>query len=40
MEAAKKKLDLNDIAFYFLMGILGVSILFIVGYLIYSTIFG
>jgi hypothetical protein len=39
MEETKKKTELNDLGFYFLMGILGISVLFVVGYLIYSAIF-
>lgn len=39
MEEVKKKTDLNDFSFYFLMGILGLSVLFVVGYLIYTAIF-
>ncbi len=39
MEETKKKADINDLGFYLLMGILGISILFVVGYLIYSAIF-
>ena len=39
MVEVKKKADLNDFSFYFLMGILSLSVLFVVGYLIYSTLF-
>ena len=39
MEEAKKKTDLNDFGFYFLMAILGFSVLFVVGYLVYTAIF-
>lgn len=34
-----KKITLNDFGFYLLMGILGFSVLFLVGYLIFSAIF-
>ena len=40
MEAAKDKNKLNDIAFYALMIILGVSVLYILGFLVYEMIFG
>jgi hypothetical protein len=40
MEAPANKNNLNNIAFYFLMGILGFSVVFTVGYLLYSAIFG
>lgn len=34
------KNKLNDIAFYFLMSILGFTVLFTVGFLFYSILFG
>lgn len=37
MEAENKNQKLNDIAFYFLMSILAFSILFLVGYIAYSS---
>lgn len=40
MEENKKETKLNNVGFYFLMGIIGISILYIVGYLIYTAIFG
>jgi len=40
MEVAKSQHKLNDFAFYALMSILGVSIVFTVGFLLYSAIFG
>ena len=40
MEAAKDKNKLNDFAFYALMIILGVSVLYILGFLVYEMIFG
>lgn len=40
METAANKNKLNNVAFFFLMGILGFSIVFTVGYLLYSAIFG
>ncbi len=39
-ETEKPKNKLNDIAFYFLMSILGFTVLFTVGFLIYSVLFG
>jgi hypothetical protein len=39
MEAANSPHKLNDFAFYTLMGILGFSIVFTVGFLLYSAIF-
>jgi|GEM_PF-1375663 len=40
METVGNKNKINDIAFFFLMGILGFSIVFTVGYLLYSVLFG
>jgi hypothetical protein len=40
MEANKKETPSSSFGFYFLMGIIGFSILYIVGYLIYTAIFG
>lgn len=40
MEQVQEKKKLQDFAFYFLMGILGISVLYIIGYLIYDMIFG
>ncbi len=40
MEASKEKNKLNDLGFYTLIIILGVSVLYILGYLIYGMIFG
>lgn len=40
METVNKKNKLNDVAFYFLMSILGFSILGAVVYLLYSVLFG
>jgi len=40
MEENKKENGKSDFGFYFLMGIIGLSILYIVGYLIYTAIFG
>ena len=40
MEAAKEKKKFNDFAFYGLMVILSVSVLYILGYLVYEMIFG
>lgn len=39
MEQSKNKEKLDTIGFYFLMGILSFSLLFLVGYLVYSAIF-
>lgn len=36
MEANNQKL--NDLAFYFLMGILSVSVVYIIGYLLYDIL--
>jgi len=40
MEQVQEKNKLHDFAFYFLMGILSVSVLYILGYLVYNMIFG
>ncbi len=40
MEQVQEKKKFHDFAFYFLMGILGVSVLYILGYLVYDMIFG
>jgi len=40
MEVVKSPHKLNDFAFYTLMSILGFSIVFTVGFLLYSAIFG
>jgi len=40
MEATKENKKTNDFAFYVLMIILSVSVLYIVGYLVYEMIFG
>jgi len=40
MEATKEKNKKNDIAFYTLIIILSVSVLYILGYLVYEMIFG
>ncbi|MEJ5351224.1 MAG: hypothetical protein WHS65_06500 [Melioribacteraceae bacterium] len=40
MEQTQEKKKLGDFAFYFLMGILGISVLYIIGYLVYDMIFG
>jgi len=40
MEQDKQRAKLDTIGFYFLLGILGISLLFIFGYIIYSSIFG
>ena len=40
METVDQKKSLNNIAFYFLMSILGFSVLVAVGYLFYSIFFG
>ncbi|KAF0142956.1 MAG: hypothetical protein FD122_222 [Stygiobacter sp.] len=40
MEENKKETAVSNFGFYFLMGIIGISILYIVGYLIYTAIFG
>ncbi|MDF1611654.1 MAG: hypothetical protein AB1695_12390 [Stygiobacter sp.] len=40
MEQEKKNEKLDTIGFYFLLGILGLSLLFLFGYIIYSSIFG
>jgi hypothetical protein len=40
MEENKKETSASNFGFYFLMGIIGLSILYIVGYLIYTAIFG
>ncbi|MFA7227797.1 MAG: hypothetical protein WC061_02080 [Melioribacteraceae bacterium] len=40
MEKVEQKSGLNNIAFYVLMTILGLSVVTAVGYLFYSLIFG
>lgn len=40
MEQTQEKQKLNNLAFYFLMGILGISVFYILGYLVYDMIFG
>jgi len=40
MEAAKDKNKMNDVAFYSLVIILGVSVLYILGFLVYEMIVG
>jgi hypothetical protein len=40
MEATKENNKKNDFAFYTLMIILGSSVLYILGYLVYEMIFG
>ncbi len=40
MENVSNKSKLSDIPFYFLMGILGFSIVFTVAYLLYTVLFG
>ncbi|MCX7798456.1 MAG: hypothetical protein N2249_07515 [Melioribacter sp.] len=40
MERTEEKQKFNDLAFYFLMGILTVSVLYIIGYLVYDMLFG
>jgi hypothetical protein len=40
MTEVKEKNKTNDLAFYSLMIILGVSVLYILGYLVYEMIFG
>lgn len=40
MEKTEEKQKFHDFAFYFLMGILGISVLYIIGYLVYDMLFG
>ncbi len=40
MEAAKEKKTFKDFSFYGLMVILSISVLYILGYLLYEMIFG
>ncbi len=40
MGKAQEKKKFHDYAFYFLMGVLGVSVLYIIGYLVFDMIFG
>ncbi|MEG8946241.1 hypothetical protein [Rosettibacter firmus] len=40
MDKIQDKKKFQDITFYFLMGILGISILYVIGYLIYDMLFG
>jgi hypothetical protein len=39
MEAVEKNKKLNDIAFYALMAILSLAVLFTLGFLVYSLLF-
>ncbi len=35
-----KKDKFNNLAFYFLMGIIGLSVVYVLGYLLYTAIYG